>query len=274
MIIDSHIHLWDFDEQRDAWITADMSILRRNYLPAELSELLKENTVEGCVAVQAGQSEAETKFLVKQAEENDFIKGVVGWIDLQSDHLPERLEYFSRFPIIKGWRHIVQAEPAGFLLKKKFQKGIAALAGYGYTYDILIHQQQLKEALEFVSTFPLQKFVIDHCAKPDIKNSDIKQWKSDIEAMAAHPNTCCKLSGLLTEADWNVWKAEDFYPYLDVVFGAFGANRLLFGSDWPVLLLSGGYGQWKSLLEKYMENHSAEETQKVFGLNATRFYNL
>ncbi|HVT86347.1 MAG TPA: amidohydrolase family protein [Chitinophagaceae bacterium] len=274
MTIDSHIHFWKYDKKRDSWITNEMKILKQDYLPEHLSLSLKRNEIDGCVAVQADQSELETHFLVELAKTHQVIKGVVGWIDLQNENVEERLSYFSQYPIIKGWRHIVQSEPNDFLLGKNFQRGIKALQVYNYAYDILIYHYQLRPAIEFVSKFPEQKFVLDHCAKPDIKNKSIDEWKSGIKELAQHPNVYCKVSGLFTETNWKDWSAGDFYPYLDVVFDAFGTNRLMYGSDWPVILLSGIYVQWKSLLEKYMEQFDEESREKVFGKNATDFYKL
>ncbi len=274
MTIDSHIHFWKYNKKRDGWITDKMKILQQDYFPEHLSPTLKRNNVDAVVAVQADQSELETHFYVEMANTHSFIKGVVGWVDLRNNNVEERLQYFSQFPAIKGWRHIAQAEPDDFLLQQDFQRGISALQAYNYTYDVLIYHHQLKPALEFVSKFPDQLFIIDHCAKPDIKNKKIDEWENGIKLIAGNPNVYCKLSGLFTEACWKEWSAGDFYPYLDVVFEAFGTDRLLYGSDWPVMLLSGIYVQWKSLLEKYMENFSEEERAKVFGENAMRFYNL
>lgn len=274
MIIDSHVHFWKYDKKRDTWITDNMKILRQDYLPEHLSLTLKRNQVDGCIAVQAGQSEYETHFLVELSKTHPEIKGVVGWVDLQNKNVEERLAYFSQYSIIRGWRHIVQSEPDDFLLRENFHNGIRTLAPYDCTYDILIYHHQLRPALEFVSKFPEQKFVIDHCAKPDIGAKKTEDWKTLIKEMAQHPNVACKLSGLFTETRRKQWSAGDFYPYLDVVFEAFGTNRLLFGSDWPVILLAGIYVQWKSLLEKYMENYSADDWRKVFGENAVQFYNI
>jgi len=274
MIIDTHVHFWKYDRVRDAWITDDMKILKQDHLPAHLLPTLKRNGVDACVAVQAGQSEYETYFLVELSKTHPEIKGVVGWVDLLNKNLEERLQFFSQYNIIKGWRHIVQSEPDDFLLREDFQNGIKALATYKCTYDILIYHHQLKQAVEFVSKFPNQKFVIDHCAKPDIGKKNIDEWKVLMKEIAQHTNVHCKLSGLFTETKWKQWSAGDFYPYLDVVFDAFSTDRLMFGSDWPVMLLSGIYVQWKSLLEKYMENFTEEDRLKVFGENAIEFYNL
>ena len=274
MQVDTHVHFWKYDKMKDGWITDNMKVLQQDYLPQTISPTLKRNGIDGCVAVQASQAEVETLFLVELAKTHGIIKGVVGWVDLQNEKIEERLQYFSQYPIIKGSRHIVQSEPDDFLLRKNFQRGIQALQPYGYTYDVLIYHHQLRPALEFVSRFPEQKMIIDHCAKPDIANKKIDEWKSLMQEIAKHPNVFCKLSGLFTEAKWKQWSPAEFYPYFDVVFNAFGTDRLMFGSDWPVILLSGIYVQWKSLLEKYMENFNEEEREKVFGRNAVQFYNL
>jgi L-fuconolactonase len=274
MQVDTHVHFWKYKKSKDNWITNDMKVLQQDYLPETFAQTLKRNGIDNCVAVQAYPTELETLFLVELAKTHDIIKGVVGWVDLQNRNIEQRLQYFSQFPIIKGWRHLVQSEPDDFLLGKNFQRGIAALQSYNYTYDVLIYHRQLKPALEFISRFPGQKIIIDHCAKPDIANKKIDEWKSLMLEIAKYPNVFCKLSGLFTEAKWKQWSPNEFYPYLDVVFEAFSTDRLMFGSDWPVILLSGIYVQWKSLLEKYMENFEEEERQKVFGRNAIHFYNL
>ena len=273
MVIDSHVHFWKYDKKRDEWMKS-MKILQQDYLPSTLAPTFKRNEVDGCVAVQADQSELETHFLVELAKTYPIIKGVVGWIDLKASNIDERLEYFSQYTIIKGYRYIVQSEPNDFLYKQEFHRGIQALLRYNYTYDVLIYHHQLKPAIDFVSKFPDQKFVLDHCGKPDIKHKKIEDWNTLITELASFPNVYCKLSGLFTEADWKEWSAGDFYPYLDTVFKVFRTDRLMFGSDWPVMLAAGIFVQWKSLLEKYMENFPDEEKQKVFGLNAIAFYNL
>jgi L-fuconolactonase len=272
--IDTHVHFWKYDKKRDRWITDDMKLLRHDYLPEHVAINFKRNGVEGCVAVQVEQSELETYFLVELAKTHSIIKGVVGWVDLRSDGVDERLDEFSSYSIVKGFRHIAQAESNDFLLRQDFQKGVSALKKYGFTYDLLIYHHQMEAAAEFLNQLPDQKLVIDHCAKPDIKNKDINNWRLLIKEMAGHQNVYCKISGLLTEASWKNWSAADFYPYFDAVFEAFGPDRLMFGSDWPVLILSGIYIQWKSLIEKYMENFSQEDREKVFRLNAINFYHL
>lgn len=274
MIIDAHVHFWKHDKKRDTWISDDMKALQQDYLPEHLMLIEKRNDINGLVAVQAQQTEVETRFLVELSKTHPAIKGVVGWVDLRNARVKEKLEHYSQYPVIKGWCHSGQNEPNDFLLSEDFQRGVHELQAFNYTYDILINYHQCPAAAEFISRFPQQKFVIDNCARPDIRNKKIDEWKVWIREFAKHPNVCCKVSGLFTEAAWKQWSAGDFYPYLDVVFEAFGTDRLLFGSDWPMILLSGIYVQWKSLVEKYMEDFSAEEREKVFGLNAVQFYGL
>lgn len=274
-IIDTHQHFWHYDPVRDAWITDEMHTIRRDFLPAHLAPILQNNGVEGCIAVQAEQSESETHFLLGLAEENSFIKGVVGWVDLQAPDIEERLDYFSRFQKLKGFRHILQGEKKrDLMLEPSFQHGIGLLQKYKYTYDILIYPDQLPFIATLVSAFPGQKFVIDHLAKPAIKKGEIKDWKKELAAVAKHQNVFCKVSGLVTEGDWMSWKKEDFYPYLDVVAALFDTNRLLFGSDWPVCLVAAEYNDVFSLAENYFSSFSEEDRKMVFAENADRFYNL
>jgi L-fuconolactonase len=273
-MIDAHVHFWKYNKMRDAWITDDMKMIQRDFLPQNLQPLLSENNVTGVVAVQADQSEDETNFLLSLAKDFSFVKGIVGWVDLQNENIENKLLYYSKFPQVKGFRHIVQAEPEGFLKNKKFLNGVQVLKKFDFTYDVLIYENQLKEAVEFVNYFPAQKFIIDHCAKPSIKVKSIHVWKKWMGEISKRKNIYCKLSGLITEATWNQWEEKDLYPYLDVVFNCFGSERIVFGSDWPVMLLSGTYGKWKNLIEKYMVRFSVQEREKVFTQNAIDFYNL
>lgn len=273
--IDAHNHFWIFDEARDAWITEDMSAIRRDFLPQDLSIVLQENNINGTVAVQAGQSEEETDFLLHLARENDFVKGVVGWVDLKSKDVEERLIHYSTEEKLKGFRHILQAEDAGeYLSNKDFLHGISLLDKYRFTYDILVYHSQLKYVDAFVKRFPHQRFVIDHLAKPDIKNHSIDGWKKEISAIAKHENVYCKISGMVTEADWKHWKPEDLKPYLDVVVESFGVNRIMFGSDWPVCLVASSYRNWLNVLEDYFSEFSLNEKEKISGGNAIAFYDL
>lgn len=273
-MIDTHIHFWNYDKVKDAWITDDMKLLQKDFLPHDLKPVLGKNKIEGAIAVQADQSENENEFLIRLSEENSFIKGIVAWVDFQNENIENKLLYYSKFSVVKGFRHIVQAEPKGFLQNEKFLKGIGLLQQFNFTYDLLIYENQLPEAIGFVNKFPGQKIIIDHCAKPDIKIKSIDEWKKGIEEISKNKNVYCKLSGLTTEANWNSWNEKDFYPYLDIVFKNFGTDRLLFGSDWPVVLISGGYARWKALLENYMQDFSNEEKENIFEKNAIQFYNL
>jgi L-fuconolactonase len=275
MRIDAHQHFWNYDPVRDGWITEEMSVIRKNFLPTDLKKILKENKFDGCIAVQADQSEAETIFLLKLADENDFIKGVVGWIDLCDKNIRNQLENYRYFKLLKGFRHILQGEKErAFMLREDFMKGILALKEFNYTYDILVFPDQLKYTGEFISNFPDQKFVIDHIAKPNIKEKKIEAWRTDIAELAKFPNVVCKISGLVTEADWNSWEEEDFIPYLNIVVESFGVDRIMFGSDWPVCLLGGSYSEVLSIVEDYFSSFSKSEQEKFFGLNAVEFYNL
>lgn len=275
MRVDSHQHFWRYHPVRDAWITDEMALLKRDFLPADLLPELRANGIDACVAVQADQSEEETRFLLDLAENHHEVAGVVGWVDLLEDTVEERLAHFSQSRKLRGFRHIVQAEADDrFLMRKEFLRGIGMLSRFGFTYDILIYARHLHVANEFVQQFPEQKFVVDHIAKPQIKARELDGWSRGIRAIARHPNVWCKVSGLVTEADWKRWRASDFRPYLDVVFEAFGVDRLMFGSDWPVCLLGGNYAKVKAIVDDYTQSFSAADKDKLFGGNAVRFYGL
>lgn len=274
MRIDSHQHFWKFDPIRDAWIDASMEKIARDFLPEDLKPLIDQSKIDGCVAVQADQSETETDFLLDFAGRYDFVKGVVGWVDLRSPQLSERLEHYCNNSFFKGVRHIVQAEKDGFMLQESFLKGIQQLKDFNLTFDILIFPHQLEEAVALVKKNPEQAFVLDHIAKPYIKDKKIDQWAKHINQLAAHQNVNCKLSGLLTEADWNHWQEEDFTAYLTVIMKAFGADRLMYGSDWPVCLLAGSYPHVVRIVENFISSLSTDDQKKIMGQNAHHFYNL
>ncbi|MFD1163721.1 amidohydrolase family protein [Hwangdonia seohaensis] len=274
MKIDAHQHFWKFDPVRDAWIDDSMQIIRRDFLPQDLKPILNENNIDGCIAVQADQSETETDFLLDCATQNTFVKGVVGWLDLRTENVEERLAHYSKNTLFKGVRHIVQAEANDFMLGKDFQNGIGKLAPFNLTYDILIFPPQIEDAIALVNKFPNQKFVVDHIAKPYIKSGEIEEWKTKMTELAKAQNVFCKVSGMVTEADLKHWKISDFNPYLDVVFNAFGIDRILYGSDWPVCLLAAQYQEQLHIVQNYVKDFSKEEQSKVFGLNAVKFYNL
>jgi L-fuconolactonase len=272
MAIDSHVHFWKYDKADLPWIDRSMKMLQKDYLPSNIELTLKRNGVDGCIAVQAVTSQLETRFLAELANTHPYIKGVVGWVDFMSADVAKQLDELKQYPSIVGVRHIVQSEPDDFLYNEQFRNGIVLLKEYGYTYDILIFPRQLKAAVDFVRAFPDQTFIVDHCAKPNVRNKEMEEWRKGITDLAMFPNVSCKVSGLITEAEWKNWSPADFYPYLDVVFESFGIQRVMFGSDWPVMLLSGIYVQWKSLLEKYMEKMLPEEKDQFFGLNVMRIY--
>ena len=274
MRIDSHQHFWQFNPVRDAWIDSSMEKIAKDFKPKDLKPLLEQCKMDGCVTVQADQSETETEFLLKLAEQNPFVKGVVGWVDLSSNDLSERLEFYSKNPLFKGVRHILQAEKKGFMLQDSFLKGISQLKNFNLTYDILIYPHQLIEARTLVEKNPEQAFVLDHLAKPYIKDQKIDDWSTHIRKLAKHKNVYCKLSGMVTEADWNHWRAQDFKKYLTVALEAFGSDRLMFGSDWPVCLLAGSYQHVVKIIDLFIEELKPEEQNKIMGENAINFYKL
>ena len=275
MKIDSHQHFWKYHPVNDAWISDDMKVIQQDFMPADLLPLLRKNDIDGCIAVQADQSEEETHFLLGLADENDFIKGVVGWVDFRSEIIEERLQYFSQFKMLKGFRHIVQGEAEDdFLLREDFCNGIAQLEKYNFTYDLLILPKHLHYAAEFVKRFPKQSFVIDHLAKPNFKGNNFSDWELGIEELATYKNLYCKVSGMITEADWKNWQEEDFSYCLDVLVANFGIDRLMFGSDWPVSLLAASYEQSCRIVENYFTKFSKEDQYKIWGVNAMKFYHL
>lgn len=276
MKIDSHQHFWEFDKIVDpSWINDDMAVLRQNYLPSDVQRLMLQNGIEGCIAVQADQTEAETHYLLKLASQYDIIKAVVGWVDLRAANIKERLDYFSEFKLLKGFRHIVQAEEEmDFLLREDFCRGIALLRDYSFTYDILIYPEHLKYAHLFVKKFPEQKLVIDHLAKPYIKEKRVDEWKNDLQVFGQYENVYCKMAGLVTEADWKEWQFSDFKEYVSIVLDIFGIDRVMFGSDWPVCLPSASYDLVCEIVDKNTSFLNENEKAKLWGLNAEQFYHL
>lgn len=273
--IDAHQHFWKYNPVRDRWIDERMSVLQNDFLPGDLYPLLKENGIDGCVVVQSDQSKEENTFQLQNAKEYDFIKGVVGWVDLRAKDIQEQLTGYKQFDKMKGFRHILQSEvQRDVMLSPGFLQGIGFLKKYDFTYDILILPDQLEAVNKFVSLFPDQKFVVDHLAKPFIKSKDIDQWKKEITSLSHYENVFCKLSGMTTEANWNSWQAADIIPYIDTVVGSFGTHRIMFGSDWPVCLLAGSYQETLSLVMDYFSSFSKQEQEQFFGGNAIQFYNL
>lgn len=275
MVIDSHQHFWKYEPVKHSWIDDDMSVIRKNFLPSDLAKVYQENGINGCIAVQADQTLEETDFLIDLASKNDFIKGIVGWVDLRSENIEDVLEKYSQFKIVKGFRHVVQGEADhNFLLRPNFSRGISLLEKHNFTYDILVFPHQLGSVLEFVKKFPNQKFVIDHIAKPYIKDGYFEGWATMMTAIGKHENVSCKMSGMVTEADFNTWTPAQIQPYMNTVLEGFGSKRVLFGSDWPVCLIAGNYSKIKKLTTDFISQFSQIEQNSIMGNNAIEFYNL
>jgi L-fuconolactonase len=275
MRIDAHQHFWIYDPREFGWIDDSMALLRRDFLPVDLRPELEDSGFHGTVAVQARQTLDETGWLLELAASAPYILGVVGWVDLRSPHVRSQLERFAVSPKLVGIRHIVQSEPdERFLLQPEFLRGIAVLQDFDLAYDILIYPEHLPVAAEFVRRFPGQRFVLDHLAKPRIKNKEIQTWAHAIRELASSPNVFCKLSGLVTEADWNHWRAEDFTPYLDTAFQCFGPERLMIGSDWPMCTVAGSYAKTVDLVKNYLDRYGEDICEAILGRNAARFWRL
>jgi L-fuconolactonase len=294
--IDAHQHFWKYQPLRDQWITGDMGVLRKDYLPGDLHHCLEEQAMDGCSAVQVDQSLEENAFLLELATSHAFVKGVVGWVDLMAPDVEDQLAHYAAFPLLKGFRHILQGEvQRDLMLRPDFMRGIELLNRYHFTYDILIYADQLPYALELAQKFPNQPFVLDHMAKPDIKghaangsssglpsgstspvggHGSLPVWSEHLEALAKCPNVWCKVSGMVTEADWKGWKPEDFRPFLDKTVEAFGTKRLMYGSDWPVCLLAAPYNETIRITNDYFAAFSPGEKSSIFGGNAAAFYHI
>ena len=273
MRIDAHQHFWRYSAEEYDWIDDSMASLRRDFLPLDLKPELDAAGFDACIAVQARQTLEETRWLLELADENPFIAGVIGWVDLRAESVREQLAELSENPRLVGVRHVVQAEPDDrFLLRPDFLRGIAALQEFDLTYDILIYPRHLPVAVEFVSRFPQQHFVLDHLAKPFIKAQTIEPWASNIRELARFPNVFCKVSGMVTEADWTSWKPEHFQPYLETALQAFGPDRLMIGSDWPVCRVAGSYSKVMSLVIEFLDQHAPDAREKLLGGNAQRAY--
>lgn len=274
MRIDAHQHFWTYSREDHSWIDESMASIRRDFLPGDLKPLLESNGFLGSVVVQVRQTLEETRWLLKLAESNPFILGVVGWADLRSPGLRSTLEAFGGNAKLVGIRHIAQSEPDEFLLQPDFLRGISQLEEFNLAYDILIYTRHLPIAAEFVSRFPRQRFVLDHLAKPPIRSAEIELWERGLREVASFSNVFAKLSGLVTEADWHGWKPEDFQPYLDVAFECFGPGRLMMGSDWPVCTVAASYQHTVNLINDYLRRFTAEDREAVLGGNAATFWRL
>jgi L-fuconolactonase len=275
MRIDAHQHFWCYNADEFGWIDDSMSSLRRDFGPDDLKPELERAGFQGSIAVQARQSLEETRWLLELAEDSPLILGVVGWVDLCSPDVRLQLQTFAGNPKLVGIRHVVQSEPdERFLLLPEFLRGISVLEEFDLTYDILIYPQHLPVAVEFVRHSPRQRFVLDHLAKPLIKSASIHAWEAGIRELAKFPNVFSKLSGMVTEADWQNWTPEDLKPYLDIALDRFGPERLMIGSDWPVCTVAASYKQTMSVVLDYLYKYPVNVQDAVLGGNAQRFWKL
>jgi L-fuconolactonase len=275
MTIDAHHHLWEYNDRDYAWMTGAMTALCRNFLVPELQEVMRESGVEGTVAVQARQMTEETEWLLDLAGRNAFIRGVVGWIPLTDPDAGKHLERFAPNPKLKAVRHVLHDEPDdSYMLREDFNRGIRLLPGFGLAYDLLIFERHLPQTLVFVDRHPGQVFVVDHIAKPRIKARLLSPWREHMRELAKRENVYCKVSGMATEADWDAWTSDDLRPYFDIVLSAFGPKRLMFGSDWPVLTLAGGYKTWMDTFRSFIAELSADEQDSIRQGTAIAAYRL
>lgn len=272
--IDAHHHCWRYNAEQHAWIDDSMQAIRKDFCPEDLQPCIDENEITGTVLVQVDQTHEENHFMLSLAQTSTFIKGLVGWIDLLAPDLHDQLAMWTEEPHMKGFRHIAQAEAHDFLARPDIIKGIGALHKYGFTYDILIKPPQMEAALQLVAALPDQPFVIDHLAKPYIAAGALAPWKQHIRQLAQHKNVYCKISGMVTEADWKHWTYAQMEPYMEVVWEAFGAHRVMFGSDWPVCLVAASYNGVVSAAARFVSTCSATEQAAFWGGNARRFYRL
>jgi L-fuconolactonase len=275
MRIDAHQHFWRYNDREYGWMGSAMDALKRDHLPPELEGLLRSAGFDGSVAVQARQVPEETRWLLDLADEYGYIKGIVGWVDLRGPRLREQLEEFAADPKFCGVRHVVHDEPDDlFVLRDDFLKGMALLAEFDLAYDLLLFPRQLPAACRLVEMLPGQRFVLDHIAKPAIREGLLEPWASDLRRLAAFPNVFCKASGMVTEADWTAWQPVHFRPYLDAVFEAFGPGRMMIGSDWPVCTVSAPYERVMAIVVEYIQRYTPREREMVLGKNAVRAYRL
>jgi len=275
MIIDSHHHFWKYNPAEYDWIDDSMKVIRTDFLPAQLLKTIREAGIDGVVTIQARQMVEETNWLIRKARQNEFMKGVVGWLPLIQGDIEDCLEKYSDEKLLKGLRHVVQGEPdPEFILRSDFNHGVSLLKKYSLVYDILITEQQLPNTIRFVDRHPGQVFVLDHIAKPVISRNELSPWKENIRELAKRENVSCKISGMVTEANFQSWTAKQLQPYFDVILEAFGPKRLLFGSDWPVCLAATTYNEWLKLVQVNISSLSESEQTDIMGENAIQIYRL
>ena len=275
MIIDSHHHFWKYNPVEYDWIDDSMKNIRTDFLPEKLERTIREAGVDGVISVQARQSVEEANWLLEMARQNKFMKGVVGWLPLMNDDIDVYLEKYSAEALLKGLRHVIQGEPdPDFILRSDFNRGISLLKKYSLAYDILVVEHQLSNTIKFVNQHPDQVFVLDHIAKPLIGKNELSPWRANIQELAKRGNVNCKISGMVTEAGFDSWTPQQLQPYFEVILEAFGPDRLLFGSDWPVCLVATTYKDWVDLVRKNIASYSETEQAKIMGGNAVRIYAL
>jgi L-fuconolactonase len=274
MMIDAHHHFWRYDPREYDWISPVMSKIRRDFLPDDLDRVARDSGIDGVITVQARQTLEETGWLLELARSHEWVKGVVGWVPLVDPDVRVQIQEHSRSPKLRGVRHVLQGEPDEYLSRDDFNAGVAALREFGLRYDILILERQLPATIKFVDRHPEQIFILDHVAKPKMKARELSPWRENIRELARRPRVYCKLSGMLTEADWSHWSVDDLRPYVHVVLDAFGPERLMFGSDWPVCLVASEYGRWVQTVEELTGALSDEERSRIFGGTARDAYRL
>ena len=274
MIIDTHQHFWKYDPVEYNWINDYMSVIRTDFLPENLKKEIDNAGIHGVISVQARQSVEETDCLLKLAGENDFIKGVTGWLPIADNNIESLIDYYSSDSYLKAVRHVLQEESDDYMLREDFNRGVSLLKKYNLIYEILIFGRQLKQAIKFVDHHPGQIFVLDHIAKPKIIKNNLSPWKENIKELAQRQNVYCKISGMVTEASYTKWTEDQLIPYLEVVLDAFGPDRLMFGSDWPVCLVACKYKKWLSIVKKFISRLSNVEQEKIMGINAVKIYKL
>jgi L-fuconolactonase len=275
LVIDSHHHFWKYSPKEYSWIGEGQGVLKHDFLPADLKKEIDAARVDGVVSVQARQTLQETRWLLELAQKTDFIRGVVGWAPLISDGVERDLEKFASQKKLKGVRHVLQDEKDDrYAIRQDFQRGISALKKFNLAYDILIYEKQLPAAIELVDKFPNQVFVVNHVAKPKIREKILSPWRERMKDLAERDNVYCKLSGMATEADHGGWEVADLRPYVEVALEAFGPKRMMFGSDWPVCLLAVTYQKWTSVVREFIANLSEAEKNRVMGGTAVEAYKL
>ena len=274
MRVDAHQHFWRYSEEEFGWIDDAMASIRRDFLPADLLPLLEDAGVDATVAVQACQSLEETNWLLALAAEHGWIAGVVGWVPLVDSRVEATLETLAANKKLKGVRHVLQAEADEYMEREDFNAGINLLRRFELTYDVLVVERQLPAAIKFMDRHPDQLFVLDHVAKPRIAAHELEPWRSQIQELARRPHVMCKLSGMVTEADFTSWTPDDLRPYFETVLNAFGPQRLLFGSDWPVCTVAASYSRWVNVMREFIAELNSADQEQIFGGNAANVYQI